>query len=202
MKTILKKTSLAVAGLVLGAAVNANAASGSVNTSISFNGGIIILYYATDYTLTVQPEFFVGSGNADTGVLDDQTGTAYNLDGSTTPNLNVATSGGPTITNTGSVKLQNAYAIRGVNWGGGNHQVQISNTATSAGSGTNTVSFSNWAVDCANNTGSAGTTIQCTPQGLGNIQYGDVSFDIDLSNADGSSTIPVSGFYTLTVTNL
>lgn len=176
----------ASAAMLLGGS-SASAATGQTSFDITFNGGIVILYYANNFTLDVQSSFFAATDN----IEDDQTGTVYDVTvDNPTLNLNVATAS--TENYAATITLQNAYAIRGFNTGGGNHQVVINKDSADT-------QTSNFIVDCANNAGAAAATIECVPQGMGIAQAGDVIFDADFTGTDGS-TVNVS--YTITVTNL
>ncbi|XGA80710.1 hypothetical protein OR573_03370 [Halomonas sp. CH40] len=189
-------TASAIAAALLSAPLAGQAATGQ--TSVSFDlPGIIILHYVSDVTFDVPASYFGGADQA----FDDS--AAKTLINDFDDNASVDITGGPSEADIDAVTafIRDAWAVRSMS-STGQSQVKITlDTATASHSTAGSIALSNAQVSADGTTFGVTTPFASPGMSRNNAEYGDVSLDLDMTNAT-SAGIYTGAQYTIEATNI
>lgn len=188
-------TASAIAAALLSAPLAGQAATGQ--TSVSFDlPGIIILHYVSDVTFDVPASYF---GGADQAFDDSVAKTLSGFDDDASVDL----TGGPSEASIDAVTayIRDAWAVRSMS-STGQSQVEITlDKATANHTTAGSITLSNAQVSADGSNFGVTTTFASPGLSRNNAEYGDVSLDLDMTNAT-SAGIYTGAEYTIEATNI
>jgi len=188
-------TASALTAALLTAPMAAQAATGQTNVSFKLPG-TIILHYVSDVTFDVPASYF---GGADQAFDDDtpRTLTGFDID------ANVDLTDGPLDASIDTVTayIRNAWAVRSMS-ASGQSQVAITlDNAAASHATAGTIALSNAQVSADGTAFGVTTTFASPGMSRTNAEYGDVSLDLDMTNATSAGEY-AGAEYTITATNI
>ncbi len=180
--------------------------SGTVDVQIDFPSLLIFYYYDT-LNVSVPSTALASLMTGGVDEFIETTGTITTGFDGVTGFLDANAAISPTVLDTdpaaATLALRRTWAVRSVALAGANTTVTVtpgtSQTLTGNNGGTIAIDAVRTRLS-TDTTGSGAGSVSWTPAGLGNVVFGDLIFDLDLSNAGSSGTYSNIGGSQLTIT--